>query len=266
MRQFFLVITFGTCLSSAVAAQDFTAPRTATVPTSGVQRIEVLALAGTLRIDGRAGIREARITGTARASSRSMLNDIKLIAETKNGTLFIEADIPERDSNWRDEYMALDLVIEVPAELPLQVEDGSGELEIRNVGALDLKDGSGEATIEHVGGRLRVRDGSGEMRILDVKGDLEVTDGSGSLEIRQVEGGVEVDSKGSGELRIENVGKSVRVGSKGSGTVDVTHVGGDFTVEHKSSGSIEYSDVKGRVDVPQRDRRDRRRWRSDDWR
>jgi hypothetical protein len=264
MQRITFLVALAVGFSSAAAAQDFTAPRSATVPTAGVQRIEVFARAGTLRIDGRPGIREVRVTGMARASSRRLLDDIKLIAESKNGTLYVEADIPERDSDWRDDYMGLDLVIEVPSELPLQVEDGSGELEIRNVGALDLKDGSGEATIEHVGGRLRMRDGSGEIRILDVKGDVEVTDGSGTLDIRQVEGNVEVGSKGSGELRVEQVSKSVRVGSKGSGTVDVTHVGGDFTVEHKSSGSIEYSDVKGRVDVPERDRRGRRR--PSDWR
>src|SRR4051812_5058153 len=67
MQRITFVLALGVGLSSVATAQDFTAPRSATVPTAGVQRIEVLARAGTLRIDGRAGIREVRVTGTARA-------------------------------------------------------------------------------------------------------------------------------------------------------------------------------------------------------
>ena len=244
----------------ALAAQDYTAPRSATLPTSGVHRVELIGRAGSLRIDGKSSSNEVRVRGTARASSRPLLEEIKLIAEAKDGTIYVEADIPEHNGwGWDDDsHQALDLIIELPADMPLDVEDGSGELEIRNVGPLDVSDGSGEATIEHVGGQLRVKDGSGELRITDVKGDVEVADGSGSLEIRDVQGGVEIDNKGSGELRITNVAKSIHVRSKGSGTVDVAHVGGDFVVDRKASGSIEYADVKGRVDVPERDRRRRR--------
>jgi len=247
--------------AASASAQDYTAPRSATVPASRAQRIEVVARAGSLRIDGRNGARDVSVRGTARASSRAALEEVKLIAEQRGGTIYIEADIPE-NRDWRDDdNQSLDLTIEVPSDLPIDVKDGSGDLEIRNVGALELSDGSGEAVIEHVGGDLRVSDGSGTVHINDVRGDVSVTDGSGLLDIRDVEGGVEIGSKGSGELRITSVAKSVRVRAKGSGTVDVSHVGGDFVVERKASGDIQYSDVKGRVDVPER-RHGRRSWSS----
>jgi DUF4097 and DUF4098 domain-containing protein YvlB len=222
--------------------------------------VKVIARAGTLRIEGHSDARDVRVRGTARASSRSLLDDIRLVAEERGSTILIEADIPEHDrSDWEGDHLqALDLVIDLPSDLALEVEDGSGDLEIRNVGALDLRDGSGEATIEHVGGNLTVSDGSGEVRITDVKGDVDVEDGSGELEIRDVTGGVDVGRKGSGELHVANVGRSVHVGSKGSGSVDVRHVGGDFIVDNKASGSIDYSDVKGRVEVPSPVRRGRR--------
>jgi len=238
--------------ATSLGAQDYTAPRSANVPASRAQRIEVIARAGSLRIDGRNGARDVSVRGTARASSRSALEEIKLIAEERGGTIYIEADIPE-NRDWRDDdHQSLDLTIEVPSDLPINVQDGSGDLEIRNVGELELSDGSGEAVIEHVGGNLRMRDGSGSVHIADVRGDVSVTDGSGLLDIRDVEGGVEIGSKGSGELRVASVAKSVHVRSKGSGSVDVSHVGGDFVVERKASGDIQYSDVKGRVDVPER--------------
>jgi hypothetical protein len=243
--------------AAPLTAQDYTAPRNATVPAGGAERIEVIARAGGLRIEGRPGARDVSVRGTARASSRSGLEEIKLIAEERRGTIYIEADIPEHHGWNDDDNQSLDLVIEVPRDLPLDVKDGSGDLEIRNVGALQLEDGSGDATVEHIGGNLSVQDGSGDLRITAVKGDVDVTDGSGTLEIRDVEGGVEIGQKGSGSLRITSVAKSVQIHAKGSGSVDVAHVGGDFIVERVASGSVEYSDVKGRVDVPER--RGRRR-------
>lgn len=240
-----------------VRGQEYTAQRNATLSTRGARRIDVIAKAGLLRIEGREGTSEVRVRGTARASSRSLLNEIRLVAEARDGGVYIEADIPDRDRGWNDDddRQALDLVIEVPSTIPLEVEDGSGDLDIRNVGPLDLTDGSGEAIIEGVSGRLRVKDGSGELRITDVRGDLEVEDGSGEIEIRKVRGEVDVRNDGSGELRIDEVGRSVHVGSKGSGAVGVSHVGGDLVIDRMSSRSVDYSDIRGRVDVPDRRRR-----------
>lgn len=252
-----LTSTLMTLCAAPLCAQGYSAPRNATVPASRAERVTVIARAGTLRIEGRSGAGEVTVRGTARASSRGALDDVRLIAEERGGTIYIEAAIPEHH-DWNDnDEQSLDLVIELPRDLPLDVEDGSGDLEVRNVGPLELSDGSGEATIEHVGGNLRVKDGSGELHILDVKGDVEVTDGSGELEIRDIDGGVEIAQKGSGTLRITSVAKSVRVRAKGSGSVDVSHVGGDFIVDERATGNVEYSDVKGRVDVPERRRRRR---------
>ena len=251
-----LTSTLMTLCAAPLCAQGYSAPRNATVPVSRAERVTVIGRAGSLRIEGRSGAREVTVRGTARASSRTALDAVRLIAEERRGTIYIEADIPEHHGwNDDDDEQSLDLVIELPRDLPLDVEDGSGDLEIRDVGPLELSDGSGEATIEHVGGNLRVKDGSGELHIVDVKGDVEVTDGSGELEIRDVDGGVEIGQKGSGTLRITSVAKSVRVRAKGSGSVDVSHVGGDFIVDEIATGNVEYSDVKGRVDVPERRRR-----------
>lgn len=257
------LVGIGLLLAAAPAtmrAQDYTAPRNATVPVRDADRITVVARAGSLRIDGRDGARSVTVRGTARASSRQGLEEVQLIAEQRDGAIYIEADIPEHNrSDWDDDHQALDLTIEVPTDLPLEVRDGSGDLEIRNVGALDLTDGSGDAIVEHIGGNLRVRDGSGDLHINDVHGNVDVSDGSGDLEIRDVRGGVEVGQKGSGDLTIRNVVQSVHIGSKGSGNVDAQHVGGDFIVDRKGSGDIQYDDVKGRVDVPESRWRRRRR-------
>ena len=258
MRSFFGFPLLFAATPAMLAAQDFTASRNATVPVRDAERVTIVARAGSLRIDGREGARAVTVRGIARASSRRALDEVQLIAEQRDGAIYIEADIPEHDnSSWDDDRQALDLTIEVPTDLPLDVSDGSGDLEIRNVGALDLRDGSGDAIVEHIGGHLHVRDGSGDLHITDVRGNVEATDGSGDLVIRDVRGSVEIGSKGSGDLRITNVAQSVHVGSKGSGELEVQHVGGDFIVDRKGSGEIQYDDVKGRVEVPET----RKRWR-----
>ncbi len=248
----------------AVEAQhdDVTAPRSARVNAAGARMARIEARAGTLRIEGRAGIAEIQARGTARASSRALLERIRLTAERRGDVAYVVVEMPENYGDWdSDEHVSLDLVVEVPKTLAIDVEDRSGDLEIRGVGPLDLVDHSGEATVEDVGGRLRVRDGSGELRIRDVRGDVTLEDGSGGVRLHTIRGSVTVDRDGSGEFEAENVTGSVRIASKGSGSVDVAHVGGDFVVDRKGTGSIEHRDVRGRVEVPDRDRGRRRYYR-----
>ena len=239
---------------------EVTTPRTARVSAAGARLARIEARAGSLRIEGRAGLTEIHARGTARASSRALLDRVRLTAERRGDVAYVVVEIPDYWNDSRDdddEFAALDLIVEVPKTLALEVEDRSGDVEIRGVGQLDLDDNSGEVMIEDVGGRLRVRDGSGELRIRDVRGDVTLEDGSGGVRVHTVRGSVTVDRDGSGEFEAENVTGSVRIASKGSGSVEVAHVGGDFVVGRKGTGSIEHRDVRGRVDVPERDRRRR---------
>ena len=252
-------------LASDLGAQrgEVTAQRAGQANAAGARTARIEARAGSLRITGRDGLTEVRASGTARASSRSLLEQIRLTVERRGEVAYVVVETPELRGSWSDdddEHASLDLVVEVPKALALDVEDRSGELEIRGVGPLDLVDNSGDATIEGVGGRLRVRDGSGELRIRDVRGDVTLEDGSGGIHLNTIRGSVTVERDGSGELEADDVTGSIRIDSKGSGSVDVAHVGGDFVVSRKGTGSIEHRDVKGRVDVPERDRRGRRRW------
>lgn len=257
------IATIPLVVASNLDAQrgDVTAERSARVNAAGVRIARVEARAGSLRIEGRAGLTEIRARGTARASSRALLDQIRLTAERRGDAAYVIVDIPEIHGDWSDddEHASLDLIVEVPKTLALDVEDRSGELEIRGVGPLDLVDNSGDATIEDVGGRLRVRDGSGALRIRDVRGDVTLEDGSGGVHLRTIRGSVMVDRDGSGEFEAEDVTGSIRIDRKGSGSVDVARVGGDFIVARKGTGSIEHRDVRGRVEVPEGDRR-RRRW------
>ena len=212
-------------------------------------RIVVEARAGDLRIVGRDDLDEVRVRSRARASSRDLLRLVELRTERSGDGVLVRVVMPD---DWRDgEWASLDLEIELPRGARLEVADGSGDVDIRDVGDVRLGDGSGDVYLERVGA-LRLTDGSGDVRARGVGGDVELNDGSGGVLLEDVRGTVTVAGDGSGELQVRGVEGSVRVGSKGSGDVVVERVRGDFVVESKSSGDIRHRDVGGRVELPSR--------------
>jgi hypothetical protein len=244
---------------SAAHAQwtsSFTGPRNSVVDAAGARAVQVEAGAGTLRIEGRPGLRQVQIRGTARSSSQEVLNQIKLIAERRGDVVFIKSDIPEQNwRSWDDNYSAaLDLVIEVPQGINADIADGSGEMHILNVGSVEASDGSGSLSIDGAGA-VSINDGSGEVTIDNIRGDVRVSDGSGDINVRNVTGSFTVKRDGSGGISATDIRGSVVVENDGSGEIDATKIGRDFTVESKGSGAINYREVSGQVDIPERPRR-----------
>ena len=225
------------CPMSA-AAQDYDAPRTATVNASGATLLRIDARAGGLRVSGRTDLTEVRIRGTARASDRALLEDVKLETERNGNEISVRVVIPETaNRGWRDDHASLDLVIETPAALPVDIDDTSGDL-----------------VVESVTGRIRIDDNSGDIRVRDAGSDVSVRDNSGGIDIQGVKGSVDIEEDSSGEIEVYDVVGSVRIGRDSSGSIDVSRVGGDFIVERDGSGSIDYDGVKGKIDIPTRDR------------
>ena len=249
--------------SAAHAQSPYSSPRNAVVDAAGAKGVEVEAGAGSLRVEGKPGLRQVQVTGTAWSSSQQFLNSIKLIAERRGDVVFIKADIPDNDNSWRDNYSAaLDLVIEVPQGMNADVGDGSGDAKILNVGSLEMSDGSGSLSVIGAAGSVRITDGSGDLTIENVGGDVNVRDGSGDITVRNVTGSFTVESDGSGGIYATDVKGSVLVQNDGSGSIEVSKIGKDLRVENKGSGDIEYADVSGQIDIPDR-HRDRGRRGSD---
>jgi hypothetical protein len=258
-----LIVTLAFIPTRAEALADYADPRNANVDARGATSARIEASAGVLRVQGVPDISEVRVRGTARSNSRSRLGDIKLIAERRGDIVYIKADIPENHGNfWRmgsDYSDMLDLVIEVPVSLALDVDDGSGEAEFRNTGALRLDDGSGNIDIRGTHGSVRLHDGSGNIIIDGVEGGVTVDDGSGEIRASNVTGDFVIESDGSGNIDVSGVGGTLRVEDDGSGNIDVERIAGDFVVDSDGAGDIRYESVKGKVDLPYRKQRGRYR-------
>jgi len=223
-------------LAAQAGADDcsYQARRDQRLDAAGVRTLRVIARAGSLRIDGQAGASAIDVHGTACAGREATLNDIQVRIRRSGSEATVEAEIPDT-FNWLGGGEArLDLVLEVPPGVSVEVEDGSGEVHIRNVAAAKVSDGSGEMVLEAIAGEVRI------------------TDGSGGIEVRDV-GSVVIEEDGSGGISISGVRGNVTVRDDGSGGIAVRDVAGDFTVQDDGSGGITHAAVRGRVRVPSRD-------------
>jgi hypothetical protein len=226
--------------------------REATFDASGAERVRIQAGAGTLEVTGVPGS-EVRAEGLACGSSREILDEVRLEISRAGSTVHVEARMPEQTGSWFDARARLDLSIELPEDLAVELEDSSGTLEVTDVRSLVLDDGSGSTRIARVAGELSIEDGSGSIEVDEVGGDVRLKDGSGSIELREIGGDVDIIEDGSGSIAATSVVGSVRVRRDGSGSITVRDVGGDFTVEDDGSGSIDHDGVQGRVRIPEKD-------------
>lgn len=168
------------------------------------------------------------IRGRACASDAGLLDAIRLDARRSGPEVVVEA--MQREQGWvltGNRYAYLDVVIEVPARMAAEIFDGSGNIELSDLGAVDLTDGSGEITGNDLHGSVRIHDGSGNITLTDLASEVEIHDGSGSIELRNVGGMIDV-TDGSGEVEIRAARNSVRI-KDGSGRIGIDDVAGDLT-------------------------------------
>lgn len=232
---------------------DNTAQRSGVAEAAGVTDVKVIAGAGWLRITGRPGATQIRVTGIAHASSEAFLKQILLTVTRSGNVVQISAQVPDEPQSI-GEAAALDLTVELPPMLALNITDQSGETIIRNVGPLTIVDNGGGLEIEGVTGDLDVTDGAGELQVSNVRGQVHIRDGSGAIYVSNVHGSVDIPTDGSGEVQVADVTGDLTIGAKQSGEVAVRDVGGNFVVDAKGSGSIEYHGINGHVTVPSRTR------------
>jgi hypothetical protein len=244
----------------------FTADRSAGLDLAGIERVVILAGAGDLEVRGSGTAKRIEARGKACASSQEFLDRANLTVRRDGTVATIETQIPEaksRDHAW------IDVEIALPANLPVEVTDSSGDGELRDLRALKIQDSSGDLRIESIADSVDVRDSSGEIvidkagsvKLQDSSGNINVrevardvdvsSDSSGDIEIRGVMGRVNIVQDSSGDIRVWDVKGSVGVETDSSGDIRVADIGGDFTVRDDGSGEVNYENVTGRVSVPQ---------------
>ena len=223
------------------------------VDLAGSERLVIRAAAGELRITGVPGASEAVAHGIVCASRAEWAEASRLVIESGREAR-IEVDLPDIDQGFSfgNRYVSMDLEIEVPEALALDVSDSSGGIEIRGVGALDLADSSGDIVINGAQGPVSLQDSSGHIDVRDIgNGVTVVRDSSGDIEISNVRGPVLIERDSSGSMEFTDIQGDVLVERDSSGSIRAEKVTGDFVVLHDGSGGIRSRDIGGEVRVPE---------------
>lgn len=224
-----------------------------TLDLSNSEELLVFAAAGDLRIRGVSGISQASIKGRVCASEEAWAAEARV--ETSGGKQArVSVVLPDAENSWSlmgNKYIYLDLELDVPDHIALDVKDSSGDIDIRGVGAVALQDSSGDIDIEGTSGAITLRDSSGDIELNDIGGQVTIeSDSSGDIRGTDIAGTVLVISDSSGEISFRDVRDDFIVESDSSGDISANRVGGDFRVERDSSGDIDYRNVEGQVEIP----------------
>lgn len=225
-----LLVVFTACLPASALA-DYLEVRELSLAARGVDTVSIEAGAGSLDVIGVAGSGDIVVTATIELSGRSDERAREVIESDMVLSLEKDSDRAEIRAWFEDGWgmghsSHIHLEVRMPEGLHLEIEDGSGSIDIGNVrGDIMLEDGSGSLEMENVGGNIEIEDGSGSISVSGVGGNLAINDGSGGIKVRDVRGSVTVDD-GSGSIDVRNVDEDLIIVDDGSGSLDFSRIGG----------------------------------------
>jgi hypothetical protein len=223
----------------------FSAERTASLDTTGAARVEVLARAGDLTV--------RQSAGAAVAAWAGMRVTREVLAErcvSRHGDVVqVAVQLPESMQDLASSRVP-DLAVDVPAGLPVDVTDSSGDVMIDKVRLVRLTDSSGDIVVRNVPGDVEIDDSSGEIRVENAAGLVKIVDSSGDIVVHGARD-VVIPSDSSGDIVVARVADGVRIESDTSGDVAISDVGKNVEFIADSSGDVKVSGVKGAVTVPQ---------------
>lgn len=226
-----------------------------TLDLSGSNMLSINAAAGDLKVKGVSGTDLAVISGRVCASKEAWLEESHV--NTSGGKhASIDVELPSGNKGWSwsgNNYVSMDLRVEVPDSMALEVKDSSGGMFLKNVAAVKVKDSSGDIEIEDAHGPISISDSSGDIDVDNAEGDLTIeSDSSGGIYASNIRGSVLVVKDSSGDIKVSDISEDVVVERDSSGDIRATHVGGDFRVLKDGSGRITSNDVAGEVQVPEK--------------
>lgn len=248
---FILVFTAGVSLTGCIINVNAAGmpdldhqQRELTLDSQDLQGLIAETGAGSLEIIGVEGLTQIKLVADIYSNKDS--NDSKLILtlEKKANKAKLKADFEQNGFNNYSSY--IDLKLQVPANLALDIDDGSGAILISKMTAdINVKDGSGELIING-GNNVSIDDGSGDIEVSKISGNLTIDDGSGAIKVTDVSGNIAIDD-GSGNIEVANVQSPVTI-TDGSGDINVFNTKG-LTILAAGSGDVKFNKIDGPVSM-----------------
>ena len=206
----------------------------------------VEAGAGKLNIKGQNGLDEITVIADI-YTSKSAQQDYELTLEQRGSRAYLVAKNESTSGFWVGDSPKIDVVVHVPSQLKLDIDDGSGRIKIDGIEQnIEINDGSGDISISNVTGNISIEDGSGDLFIEQVAGNLTIEDGSGSMVIKSITGDANLED-GSGDLQVRDITGAVTI-DDGSGDIEVKNAG-DLNVLESGSGELQISGIIGTTKI-----------------
>jgi len=245
----------GCIVIASPSRADFHTQRQLNLDANAITTLDVDTGAGSLIIRGQQGLSEIKLTAEIYTSSDNK-NNFDLELKKSGDTAYLVAKTPNSFGSWIGSSPHIDVVVYVPPAMMLDIDDGSGDIQINDIDAsIEVNDGSGDLVISQVIGNVGIDDGSGNLIVNNVAGNIKIEDGSGNLTIDHANGMIDIED-GSGELTVNNVVGNVNVVDDSgeitleniSGSVDINDGSGDLTVRHVD-GMVTVEDGSGDIDI-----------------
>ncbi|MEJ2049266.1 MAG: hypothetical protein P8Y60_05370 [Calditrichota bacterium] len=225
-------------LCSTIFAGTYQETKNLSLPAENISHLKIDCGAGFLKVQGDPNLTEIQVTAEIelrnvdRDKAPKILDKYLDLSLKKHGSrAILISDFDHSGSFFSALFgdhpqITIDLTVKVPQKLGINIDDGSGFIEVSQTnGDLEIDDGSGDLTIRNAVGDIEIDDGSGGILIKDITGKVEIDDGSGEINISGIKGDVRVDD-GSGSIIIDDVDGNVIIEDDGSGGVHIANVTG----------------------------------------
>ena len=197
---------------------------------SATDSLRIRAGSGDLKVEGRQGLDEVRLTAQVCSSDQRYLDELQVTLDREGSDIILTTHYPDWSGFRFGNHVArIDLLVEMPLSMGVEIDDSSGSMEVSGTSALRIYDSSGSIDVSGILGPATIDDSSGSLKVEDVAGDVAIEDGSGSIEVRDIQGSLRVRDN-SGSIDVVREGQDVMVERDGSDSINVRDVLGDFTV------------------------------------
>jgi hypothetical protein len=235
MRSIVVIAMFGASLAHA-GWSDYEQVRNLDLDVDGISELSIEAGAGSMDVTGVRGLDKILVKATIVVPDADEDDALKVIEQKMTLSLEQKGD-EARLKSWFDggvmgfgENAHIVLEVSVPQGLSVNIDDGSGSLDVIDImGDVTIDDGSGSIDVENVA-NLKIEDGSGSIEVDNASGDVSIVDGSGSINVDHVAGSVTIDD-GSGSIKVSDVEHDVIIIDDGSGGLTIKDVRGNVDQE-----------------------------------
>ena len=251
MRSKFLFIAlFFLCISFIFPHEEV---KNLKISSEGIELLEIECGAGFLEVVGHDALgnievkAEIILDGQSPEKAKDFIRKrVELTLEKRGNRAVLISKIDSSGSIFSWGNKVINLTVNLPKNMDLDVDDGSGSIIIENIrGNIDMEDGSGTLEIKDVTGDMNIEDGSGIIDIENIDGNIDIDDNSGEIRAEKISGEISIDD-GSGSINIKDVEGPVTV-SDGSGSINIDGVEKDVIIKDDGSGGVKIRNVKGKV-------------------